>query len=312
MADSNEMTLDDAVDLMEFWLVHLRGAGKSPQTLIAYERGARQYLEFCREQGHPPIVRRSLSAWLASLRDRGLQGYTARTRLTAVRSFAKWLADEGEIDVSPFVGMNQPVVDEKMVQPLTDEQITAMIAACKTGPRPGPEQTYLGVRDAALIHVLAESAIRSGELLALLVDDVRWKDTPPTLIVRKTKTRRGRTVPLSPQAADRLARYVRERRKLRDSGLDEFWLSARGGPLRYGGFYDALVKRAESAGVKDWHPHRMRHTGAHRWLAAGGSEGGLMAVAGWQSPSMLNRYTRAQAGARAAEEAKRLNLGEGL
>src|SRR6185437_12492402 len=35
------------------------------------------------------------------------------------------------------------------------------------------------------------------------------------------------------------------------------------------------------AGIKDFHPHVMRHTAADRWLSAGGSEGGLMAIAGW-------------------------------
>jgi len=64
------------------------------------------------------------------------------------------------------------------------------------------------------------------------------------------------------------------------------------------------------AGVDGFHPHRLRHTAAHRWLAAGGSEGGLMAVAGWTRPDMLMRYTQAQASSRAAEEAKKLNLGD--
>jgi len=68
--------------------------------------------------------------------------------------------------------------------------------------------------------------------------------------------------------------------------------------------------RAARAGIDGFHPHRMRHTAAHRWLAAGGSEGGLMAVAGWTRPDMLMRYTQAQAASRAAEEARRLGLGE--
>ena len=68
--------------------------------------------------------------------------------------------------------------------------------------------------------------------------------------------------------------------------------------------------RAEPAGVVGFHPHMLRHTAAHRWLAKGGSEGGLMAVAGWTRPDMLLRYTKAQASARAAEESQRLNLGE--
>lgn len=48
----------------------------------------------------------------------------------------------------------------------------------------------------------------------------------------------------------------------------------------------------------------------HRLLQAGGSEGRLMSVAGWQLPQMYIRYTCAQASARAAEEFKRLDLGE--
>ncbi len=67
--------------------------------------------------------------------------------------------------------------------------------------------------------------------------------------------------------------------------------------------------RADRAGVVGFHPHMLRHTAAHRWLAKGGSEGGLMAVAGWTRPDMLVRYTRAQASARAADEARRLDLG---
>ena len=42
-----------------------------------------------------------------------------------------------------------------------------------------------------------------------------------------------------------------------------------------------------------FHPHKLRHTAAHRWLAAGGSESGLMAMAGWTRTDMLVRYTRA-------------------
>lgn len=237
-------------------------------------------------------------------------GYTARSRLTAVRQFTKWLLDEKEIDFNPFVEMSQPAVDEKLVEPLTLEEIQAMMKTCETPTGAGTERAYVDVRDLALIHVLAETGMRAGEVLALDLADVHSRDAAPFIVVRKSKNRRGRTVPLSPQGAARLNRYLRARRRRGNASSPEFWLAARGGALQYAGLYDALTKRADAAGVEGWHPHRMRHTAAHRWLAAGGSEGGLMSVAGWQSPQMLMRYTKAQAAARAAEEAKRLNLGE--
>lgn len=63
------------------------------------------------------------------------------------------------------------------------------------------------------------------------------------------------------------------------------------------------------AGIKGLHPHKLGHTAAHRWLAHGGSESGLMAIAGWTRTDMLVRYTRVHAAERAELEARRLNLG---
>jgi hypothetical protein len=46
------------------------------------------------------------------------------------------------------------------------------------------------------------------------------------------------------------------------------------------------------------------------WLYKGGFEQGLMSIAGWSDRHMLDRYTRATASERAADEARRLSLGE--
>ncbi len=62
------------------------------------------------------------------------------------------------------------------------------------------------------------------------------------------------------------------------------WLGDRGKGFSYDALHKALATRAAAAGINGFHPHRMRHTAAHRWLAAGGSEAGLMAVAGWTRP----------------------------
>ena len=67
--------------------------------------------------------------------------------------------------------------------------------------------------------------------------------------------------------------------------------------------------RADAAGIKDFHQHRLRPTGASR-LDAGGSEGGLMMVARWSSRDMLARYVQDTAMERAAEESRRRGLGD--
>lgn len=310
---SEHLTVAELRELMEFWRVTLRGAGRSDATITVYLRGVRQYLDYCEDSGHAhPIDRRTLDSWLAHLRDGGMMGYTARSRLTAVRQFTKWLLREHEIGANPFTDMSQPTVDEKLTEPLGDDEIRALLATCKSPKGATPEIVYTDIRDAAIIQIMVETGLRASEVVGLGVDDVHWSAQPPTLSILKTKTRRAREVPISAQAAERVGRYLRARRKRPDaSTCEDFWLGARGkGGMSYAGLYDMLTRRAKDAGLVGFHPHQMRHTAAHRWLSRGGSESGLMSVAGWRSPQMLQRYTRAQAAARAAEEAQRLNLGE--
>jgi integrase/recombinase XerD len=117
-------------------------------------------------------------------------------------------------------------------------------------------------------------------------------------------------VPFGPQTARALDRYLRLRRQHRLADTPALWLGDQGRGFGYNALHFTLGRRAEAAGIRGFHPHVLRHTAAHRWLAAGGSEGGLMAVAGWARRDMLDRYAAATASERAAAEAKSLNLGD--
>jgi len=73
-----------------------------------------------------------------------------------------------------------------------------------------------------------------------------------------------------------------------------------------------LRRRGIQAQVEDVHPHRFRHTWAHKWLAAGGQEGDLQALAGWESQQMIGRYGASAKAERARAAHKRLGLGDAL
>ncbi|QOR69141.1 tyrosine-type recombinase/integrase [Ruania alkalisoli] len=288
--------------LVDSWELSLRAQRKSPETVKTYRTGVEQYLDFCREHDRPLIIDKSnVNAFTAHLLDAGREATTVRSRQLGVRRFSEWLADEDEIPTDPLTGIKSPKLDDKVVHPLTDDQLRDLLKACA-----GRELRER--RDTALIRFMVETGTRAGEIVGLLVSDVDLK--AGVAVVRRGKGGKGRSVPFGPQTGQAIDRYMRVRREHRLAGTDALWLGDRGKGFSYDGLYRSLTYRARLAGLEGFHPHQLRHTAAHRWLAAGGSEGGLMAVAGWTRPDMLQRYTKARAAERAAAEARDLNLGD--
>jgi integrase len=113
--------------------------------------------------------------------------------------------------------------------------------------------------------------------------------------------------PIGPQTGIAIDRYLRARRSHRLADSAALWLGSGGRTYGYHALHVGL--RARQAGIDDPHPHLLRHTFATRWKARRGSDDGLMAVAGWSSRGMIDRYAGAAAAERAAEETRTLGLG---
>lgn len=294
--------------LAKSWDLALRAERKSPQTLKVYGDGVRMFLDWCEVNDAEPLTRATLVLWVNTLLDGGAAASTARSRQLSVRRFSAWLAEEGEIQSDPFLGMKPPKLDENVIEPLSDDQLRALVKACMPPKGAEPKVALRYRRDEAIIRLMIDAGLRAGEVVALAIDDLDLQEGVAT--VRRGKGGKGRTVPIGPEAVLALDRYLRLRRVHRLADSPALWLGDRGKGFSYDALHKTLSEKAAAAGIEGFHPHRMRHTWAHRWLSSGGSESGAMAVGGWTRPDMLMRYTKAQASARAVEEAKRLNLGE--
>jgi site-specific recombinase XerD len=292
----------DLAALAESWLVHLRAERKSPATLRIYRAGVKAYLARCAENSQPAILDRNLlAAFTADLLDRGAEPATAQARHLAVRRFGRWLHAEGELAEDPLAGMRPPKLDAKVIPVLSDDQLRRLVKACEG-------KTLRDRRDEALVRLMLETGLRAGEVVALRLEDVDVAGG--TLLVHRGKGGGGRLVPFSAQTARALDRYLRLRRGHVLADTSALWLGECSHGLGYDGLYRALRKRAVAAGIQRFSPHQLRHTAASRWLAAGGSEGGLMAIAGWKRREMLDRYAASTRASRAIEEARGLGLGE--
>jgi Phage integrase family len=186
MTHVTAMTASQALGRITDWQVALRAGNKSPGTIFIYADGATRYLRWCAEADLLPMSRAALNSWIAGLLDAGSSPGTARIRQLAVRRFASWLTAGGEIQSDPFPGIKAPRYEPPLVEPLTDAELRALIATCAVpDDHTRPEDTLNDRRDEAIIRLMFETAIRSGELVDLHLDDL-------DLIARLITIRRGR------------------------------------------------------------------------------------------------------------------------
>ncbi|MEK6440117.1 tyrosine-type recombinase/integrase [Pseudonocardia sp. T1-2H] len=292
------MNTDQLRRLSESWTTYLRSQNKSKSTVKSYLTGVTQFLSWCDAGSREPtLTKATVNAWVADMLGQGAQAKTAAARQFGVRRFSMWLAEEEEIPRDELVGVKPVKFDQKITPTLSHEETRALLDACKG-------KLFHDFRDRAVVSVLLDTGIRAGECVNLATSDVNLKTGE--VVVRRGKGGKGRMVLLTPDPLYQLDRYLRKRRDHRLSSSPALWLGGNGQGFSYAALHKALKRRADAAGLKDFHPHVLRHTFATRWLDDGGDVENLRALAGWEDLEMVARYTRTNANMRALDAAREM------
>jgi site-specific recombinase XerD len=129
--------------------------------------------------------------------------------------------------------------------------------------------TFEARRNTALLMLLLDTGARRAEMVGLKLADV---DLELDVLLVLGKDRRVRTLPFGRRAGEALDRYLRARTCHKCANLPWLWLG-QNGRLADTGLRMVMRRRGSQVGLSGLHPHHVRHTFAHEWLAPGRHRG---------------------------------------
>lgn len=284
-------------DERQAFLEHLAvERGLSDHTVSAYGRDLAYFAEHCRTLGvgsSERIKDDTVASFVASLGERGLQTVSAARALAAVRTFLRFLVQEGVLRADPSSAVETPKLWRRLPEVLSPQQADDLVESPAKGD--GRNKRRLSIRDHAILELLYASGLRVSELCDLPIDAIDLN----LAVVRVTgKGRKTRLVPVGSAARDAIRKYLVHVRPKHSGTNDEdrLFLSKGGRPLDRQAVW-ALVKRhANRLGhPTKTSPHTLRHSFATHLLEGGANLRAVQELLGHADISTTETYTHVDA-----------------
>ncbi len=243
--------------------------GFSPNTLSAYRNDLSQFAVFVEEKNGPTaatpaaVDREVILSYLLHLKERSYSPATVARKVSAVKSFFKFLEAEGRVGKDPTDGLASPKVGRSLPNALTEDEVVALLS------QPARSSTPEAQRDQAMLELLYASGMRVSELVSLNTGDINLE---AGFVRCRGKGDKERVIPIHPQAVDIVRAYLEEgrRRILRQAGEKAIFLNRRGERLTRQGFWLILKGYAKAAQIESSvSPHTLRHSIATHLLRRG-------------------------------------------
>ncbi len=260
----------------------------SENTLASYHRDLQDFSEFLERtgiEGPEKVEPETVLLFLEDLKRKGLSARSLARKLSALRTFFRFLELEGRLEKNPLALIESPKLPQNLPKVLTVEEVERLLAAPDTS-------TPQGLRDKAMLETLYATGLRVSELVALTFAQLNLSAGFVRIFGKGSKER---LVPLGDYARDYLERYLREARpRLLGERPDTpyVFLNRHGKPLTRQRFWQIIKEYARKVGIEtEISPHVLRHSFATHLLERGADLRAVQMMLGHASLSTTQIYT---------------------
>ncbi|MEQ1574878.1 MAG: tyrosine recombinase XerC [Vicinamibacterales bacterium] len=284
----------------------------SAHTVDAYKSDLSQFVAYAAVSLSKPVAALEPSdidltvvrGFLSDLYGQGQSRASAARKLSALRSFARFLRREGWIESDPVALAVSPRREQKVPAHLSIDEMSRLLESPDVS-------TPLGRRDRAILELLYASGLRLGELVGLDVEDINLSVRMVRVMGKGGKERlvpfnqsaaaavrawlKDRGALIKPQIPDSQSRIPRLRfqgPRTRAQGSDSLFVNFRGGRLTGRSVQRLLGRYVASCSTRfGISPHALRHSFATHLLQCGADLRAIQELLGHVQLSTTQRYT---------------------
>jgi len=273
--------------LINNFLHSLRQRNASVHTIKAYTGDLENFAAYLGSRNWRSIDHLTIRGFLSHLYEKGLSKTSVARALAAVRSFYKWLAQEGVVEQNPAALVSTPKLPKKLPRVPTIEEMNTVLDGQM------PEIASFPERDRMMFELLYGCGIRNSELIGINLDDIRLSSEA---ILIRGKGKKERYVPFGDSVKAALASYLPVRLHMLaecKKNTSALLINQRGGRLTTRSVGRIIKKVAIAKGLSpDVHPHTLRHAFGTHMLEEGADLRSIQEMLGHERLSTTQRYTQ--------------------
>ena len=260
----------------------------SIHTVVSYEKDLSEFLAFFKNELNSEKIedarKTEIRNYFAQLSQKSLSERTINRKISALKSYYKYLMRIGEITNSPVSQIKTLKQYNKVQIPFSETEIENLFEIEGIF-----EEGYKGMRDKLVLELLYQTGMRRSELIHLKTSDIDFFQKSLKVLGKRNKER---LIPLSDSLLKELKAFIEER-NLMFKEMDSFlFLTDKGKP-----FYDKLVYNMVNSYLscistkQKKSPHILRHSFATHMLSRGAELNAVKELLGHSSLSATQVYT---------------------